>query len=180
MTKPSTHVLPPSSMTRQEFVACFGSVFEQSLWISEVAYNRGLGRSEDNPKGLHRALCAVLRAAPHDRKLALINAHPDLAGRLAVADELTEASTVEQASAGLDRCTAEEFESFRVLNARYKRRFGIPFIMAVKGSNRDEILAALETRLENHADAEFQTALEQIERIAFLRLRGLFDPPDQE
>ncbi len=180
MTNPSTHALPPSSMTRQEFVARFGSVFEQSPWISEVAYDRGVGRSEDNPEGLHRALCAAMRAAPHERKLALINAHPDLAGRLAVAGKLTEASTAEQASAGLDRCTADEFESFRALNARYQRRFGIPFIMAVKGSNRTEILAALETRLENHADAEFQTALDQIERIALLRLHGLFESLDQE
>ena len=176
MTNPPSHALPPSSMTRQEFVARFGGVFEHSPWISEVAYERGLGPSEDSPEGLHRALCAAMRAAPRERKLALINAHPDLAGRLAVADELTGASATEQASAGLDRCTAEEFESFRVLNARYKRRFGIPFIMAVKSSNRGEILGALESRLENHADAEFQTALEQIERIALLRLHDL----DQE
>jgi len=113
-------------------------------------------------------MVAVLRAAGHDRKLALLNAHPDLAGRLALRGELTADSTAEQASAGLDRCTPEEFARFTELNDAYKARFGFPFILAVKGRSRADILEAFETRLSNGPEEEFATALAQVERITWL------------
>lgn len=163
----------PSTMDRTVFVARFGGVFEHSPWIAEAAWEAGLSHEQDTTEGLHAALCAALRAAGHDRQLAVLRAHPDLAGRLAVAGELTASSTAEQAGAGLDRCTPEEFARFRDLNARYVARFGFPFIMAVKGRGRDEILAAFARRIDHPADVEFATALAEVETIARLRLKDL-------
>ena len=164
---------PPSRMNKETFVERFGGVFEHSPWIAEAAWEAGLGPVHDTASGLHAAMRAVLRAAPAARQLDLIRAHPDLAGRLAVRGELTAASTSEQASAGLDRCTPEEYARFTVLNDAYRARFGFPFIMAVKGRSRGEILAAFERRVGNDPDEEFRTTLAEIERIALLRLRDL-------
>ncbi|WP_247888445.1 2-oxo-4-hydroxy-4-carboxy-5-ureidoimidazoline decarboxylase [Azospirillum brasilense] len=168
-------------MDRASFVARFGGVFEHSPWVAEGtwdAVNQG-GNLPDDAEGLHAAMVAVLRAADHDRKLALLNAHPDLAGRLALRGELTADSTAEQASAGLDRCTPEEFARFTELNDAYKARFGFPFILAVKGRSRADILEAFETRLSNGPEEEFATALAQVERITWLRLQDLL-PKDIE
>jgi 2-oxo-4-hydroxy-4-carboxy-5-ureidoimidazoline decarboxylase len=163
----------PSEMGREAFVARFGGVFEQSPWIAQAAFDRGLGREQDSAQGLHRAMVAVLRDAGPEAKLALIRAHPDLAGRLALAGGLGAASTAEQASAGLDRCTPEELARFHALNQAYVTRFGFPFIMAVKGRTRAEILAAFERRIGNDPQAEILTALAEIEQIARLRLADL-------
>ncbi|TWA84701.1 OHCU decarboxylase [Azospirillum brasilense] len=171
----------PSEMDRASFVARFGGVFEHSPWVAEGAWDAGNqgGNLPDDADGLHAAMVAVLRAAGHDRKLALLNAHPDLAGRLALRGELTADSTAEQASAGLDRCTPEEFARFTELNDAYKARFGFPFILAVKGRSRADILEAFETRLSNGPEEEFATALAQVERITWLRLKDLL-PKDIE
>ena len=163
----------PTGMDRATFVATFGQVFEHSPWIAEAAFDRGLPADADRADGLHRALCTVLRAAPDERKKALIDAHPDLAGRLARAGRLTADSSKEQASAGLDQLTDAERARFTALNDAYKARFGFPFIMAVKGRSTAEILAAFERRLANDAATEQSAALAQIERIALLRLRDL-------
>jgi OHCU decarboxylase len=112
----------------------------------------------------------VLSGASHAQKLVLINAHPDLAGRLKLAD-LTDDSRNEQSSAGLDSLTEEERDRFLALNDLYKEKFGFPFIMAVKGRSKDEILAAFEERLEHEPEREFETAIVQIELIALLRLK---------
>ena len=165
--------LPPSQMDRATFVTTFGHVFEHSPWIAEAAYDRGLPQDADNAEGLHRALCAVLRDASAAQQRALIDAHPDLAGRLARAGRLTADSNKEQAGAGLDRLTDGERARFTELNDAYKARFGFPFIMAVKGRSTAEILAAFERRLANDAATEQSAALAQIERIALLRLRDL-------
>jgi urate oxidase len=122
---------------------------------------------------LHGALAAVLRGADEDRKLELINAHPDLAGRLARAGRLTAESTREQTGAGLDQLTDAERERFTALNEDYKARFGFPFIMAVKGRGKDDILAAFERRLGHDREAELATALAEVDKIALLRLRDL-------
>lgn len=161
----------PAEMDRAAFVARFGGVFEHSPWIAEAAWDAG--RLPDTAEGVHAAMLAVLRAAPPGRQLDLINAHPDLAGRLAMGGGLTADSTAEQASAGLDRCTPGEYMRFTALNDAYKARFGFPFIMAVKGRSRAEILAAFERRIHNTPEEEFATALEQVERIALLRLKDL-------
>lgn len=161
----------PSAMTRADFVAAFGDVFEHSPWIAEATFEAGLGAACDNADGLHAAMVAVLRAASPERHLALIRAHPDLAGRLAAARSLTADSTAEQASAGLDALTPEERARFTALNDAYRARFGFPFILAVRGRTKAEILTAFETRLLHDPATERAEALRQIERIAWLRLR---------
>lgn len=155
-----------------EFVATLADIFEHSPWVAEGAEGARPFASRD---ALLDAMIAVVLAAPHPQKLALIRAHPDLAGRLAVRGGLTEASTAEQASAGLDQCTAEEFTRFQTLNEAYKAKFGFPFVMAVKGKSRAEILDSFAQRLENDEEAEFDAALEQIAEIARLRLEALIE-----
>ena len=117
----------------------------------------------------------VVAHADHERLLDLINAHPDLAGKAAVDGELTEESTAEQSGAGINQCTPEEFERFQNYNNAYKRKFRFPFIMAVKGSNRHQILEAFEQRLKNNEELEFMQALIEINKIAKLRLDVLAD-----
>lgn len=163
----------PTAMDREAFVARFGHVFEHSPWIAAAAFDRGLPQDADTAEGLHRALCAVLREAPAERHRELIDAHPDLAGRLARAGRLTGDSTKEQASAGLDRLNEGEYERFTALNDAYRARFGFPFIMAIKGSSKEAILESFEQRLQHSREEEERTALEQIEKIGLLRLKDL-------
>ena len=163
----------PLSLGRADFVAAYGHVFEHSPWVAEAAFDAGLPSDADTAAGLHRALCAALAPASAERKLALIKAHPDLAGKLARAGRLTAESTQEQASAGLDRLTDAERMAFAELNDTYQARFGFPFIIAVKGLNKAEILAAFRVRIGNDRETELATALAQVARIALLRLQDL-------
>lgn len=163
--------LKPSRMHRALFVELFGDVFEHTPEIAEAAHRRGLKPEHDEAEGLHRALCEVLREADDGLKLRLIRAHPDLAGRLALAKQLTADSANEQAGAGLDRLTPDELARFTELNDSYKAKFGFPFIFAVKGKTKEDVLASFETRLNHHPEGEFAEALAQIERIALLRLK---------
>jgi OHCU decarboxylase len=160
----------PSRMSPALFVEVFGDIFEHTPQIAARAHAAGLRGEHDTAAGLHGAMVAHMRAMSVDEKRALILAHPDLAGRLALAKQLTADSLKEQGSAGLDRLTADELKRFMELNDAYKARFGFPFIMAVKGATKEEILAAFERRIAHDADAEFAEALAQIERIAALRL----------
>lgn len=155
----------PSRMTRPEFLSRFGPVYEGSPWVAEGVWPD----PPDDLEGLAAAMAAVVDAAPRDMKLALIRAHPELAGRTKMAD----ASVKEQADVGLDQCSPDEFAAFQRLNGAYNARFGFPFIYAVKGATRAEILAAFEARLENDPVAEFDTAIAQIHRIARFRLADL-------
>ncbi len=161
----------PSRMGEALFVEVFGGIFEHTPGIAEAAHRSGLTGAEDSAEGLHAALLAVLYGLTAEQKRALLDAHPDLAGRLALTQGLTAESSGEQVGAGLDRLSADEVSRFTALNDRYRSRFGFPFIMAVKGRSKGEILAAFERRLENEGEAEFATALAEVERIALLRLR---------
>ena len=161
----------PSTMGQALFVEVFGDIFEHTPAVAERAHAAGLGPAEDDAEGLHAALVAAMRGLPEEAKTNLILAHPDLAGRLALAGELTEDSAREQGGAGLDRLTPDEFERFTRLNAAYRERFGFPFIIAVKGLDRHAILSAFEARVGNDPAVERAEALAQIERIALLRLR---------
>jgi OHCU decarboxylase len=152
-------------MTRAEFIARFGPVYEASPWVAEGVWPDPPGDRDQ----LAAAMAAVVDAAPRERKLALIRAHPELASRT----KMAEASVKEQAGVGLDQCTPEEFAAFQRLNAAYNARFGFPFIYAVKGATRAQILAAFEARLENDPETEFATAIAQIHRIAGFRLADL-------
>ena len=160
-------------LDRAAFVERFGGVFEHSPWVAETAYEAGLDASCETAGGLHRLMAAAMMAGDDVKKLALINAHPDLAGRLARAGRLTPDSTREQASAGLDQLTDEERARFTELNDAYTARFGFPFIMAVKGRSKAEIMAAFERRIAHDRDQEFSTALDEISRIALLRLTDM-------
>jgi OHCU decarboxylase len=161
----------PSNTPRALFVERFGDIYEHTPIIAERAHRKGLTNANDTAAGLHAALAREMHALSHDDQLRLINAHPDLAGRLALAKQLTVDSTSEQSSAGLDSLTDQERAKFTTLNDTYKARFAFPFIMAVKGRSKAEIMSSFETRIKNSQDAEFNTALEQIDRIAALRLK---------
>ncbi len=163
----------PRRLDRDGFVGRFGAVYEHSPWIAEAVFEAGLTAAEDRPAGLHEAMKAIVEKAPRERQLSLLRAHPDLAGKLAVAGGLTAHSAGEQAGAGLDKCSPAEFARFSALNERYQAAFGFPFIMAVRGRTRAEILAAFERRLHNDPAAEFRTALDEVHKIALFRLREL-------
>ena len=143
------------------------TLFEHSPWVEARANTRpSLGNR-------HADLMAVVDLATPGEQLALIQAHPELAGRAAVDRTLTEASTAEQASAGLDRLTPVEFDRFHALNAAYRSRFGFPFVICVRLSDKAGILAEMERRLRNDRDTELKNAITQIGEIARLRLEGI-------
>nr|WP_245363109.1 2-oxo-4-hydroxy-4-carboxy-5-ureidoimidazoline decarboxylase [Neorhizobium galegae] len=151
----------------------FGGVFEHSPFIAERAYDAGLMLVPLSSKSVHDALTSIFRRASREERLGVLRAHPDLAGKLAIAGELTEDSKKEQAGAGLDRLSAAEHARFTELNTAYTEKFGFPFIIAVKGLTKDDILAAFEKRIHNSIDEEFDTATVQVEKIALLRLQSL-------
>ncbi|MBB4566097.1 2-oxo-4-hydroxy-4-carboxy-5-ureidoimidazoline decarboxylase [Rhizobium leucaenae] len=160
-------------ISRDDFVARFGGVFEHSPFIAERAYDAGKIAEPLTSGGVHSALATIFRDASADERLGVLRAHPDLAGRLAIAGELTENSRKEQAGAGLDRLTPAEHARFTELNTAYVAKFGFPFIIAVKGLGKDDILTAFKTRIDNDRDAEFATATTQVEKIALLRLQSM-------
>lgn len=163
----------PSQNSKTAFISRFGSVFEHSPWIAERAYQAGIGMANDNAMGLHHAMKIQFRLASEDERLGVLNAHPDLAGKLATANRLTAESTHEQASAGLDSLTDEERATFTKLNENYVEKHGFPFIIAVKGLNKNDILQAFQKRIDNSREEEFDTACLQVERIAMLRLKDM-------
>lgn len=160
--------------TREQFVNRYGGIYEHSPWVAEEAYD--VTAEVSDAGALANLFADCVDNAPADRKLELIRAHPDLAGKAAVAGDLTEESSEEQASAGIDQCTPEEYAEFQALNVRYKEKFGFPFVMAVRNSNRSDILQAFASRLENDADTEFATAIAEIHKIARMRLEMMHKP----
>jgi len=163
----------PSQMDRAAFVAAYGGIFEHSAWIAERAYELELGPAHDTAGGLHNALTRMFRTASEPERLGVLTAHPDLAGKLAQAKRLTQESTSEQASAGLDALTDSERAAFTDLNQRYTDKFGFPFIIAVRDHDKVSILQAFQRRIDQDRDAEFAEACRQVERIAEFRLRDL-------
>ncbi len=154
-----------------EFVSRYGGIYEHSPWVAEETHELA-GEIEDVGE-LAAVFAMCVEEATDERKLALICAHPDLAGKAAISGKLTEESNVEQASAGMDQCSKEEYQQFQDLNDQYKDKFGFPFVMAIRDSDRQEILAAFQRRLENDSQTEFDTAIREIHKIARLRLQGL-------
>jgi len=172
-THPHKRFRRPSQMPREEFVARFGSIFEHSPWIAERAWELELGPAHDCAAGLHNALARMFRSATAEERMAVLRAHPDLAGKLAQAKRLTAESTAEQASAALDALTDDERATFQKLNTDYVARHGFPFIIAVRDNTKASILAAFHTRTGNDSATEFATACAQVERIAELRLKDI-------
>lgn len=155
---------------RPSFVATLGGIFEHSPWVAERAFE---ARPFPSIDALHGAMVRAMRGAPEATQLALIRAHPELAGKAAIRGELTADSTQEQSGAGLDRCSPEEFARLTDLNASYNAKFGFPFILAVKGHDRASILREFARRLEHDRGEEFEEALAQIACIARFRLDAL-------
>ncbi len=155
---------------KRAYIDRFGGVYEHSPWVAEKAFDMG----PPAPAKLPSVMRQIVEDAGQDAQLALLRAHPDLAGKLAKTGELTHESTSEQASAGLDQCTEAEFAEFTALNARYKDRFGFPYILAVRGRHRTEILENFRARVDNAPEIEFREALDQVHQIAALRFAALF------
>jgi OHCU decarboxylase len=157
------------AMSKADFLARFGDIFEHSPWIAARVWEQGIER--ESAQALYAAFSQTILEADRQQQLALLQAHPPLACGIGGNAELTAASREEQRGAGLDQCSAEEFEQFRRLNASYTEKFGFPFIMAVKGISRRVILERFRSRLQNTAEEEFQRALEQVIRIGRYRFR---------
>ena len=161
-------------MDKDTFLLYFGAIYEHSTWIAETVWeqNQGLDSRHDTVDGLGQALAAVFLSAPKPAQLGVLRAHPMLAVRQHRGG-LTASSSEEQASAGLDACSSAEYRRFQTLNEAYQKRFGFPFIVAVKGKSRAEILAAFEARIANDPDTEFTNALREVNTIARLRLESM-------
>ncbi len=162
-----------NALGASEFRAAFGGVYEHSPWVAERTH---ASRPFPSVTTLAQAMAGAVAAASDADKLALLRAHPDLAGKAALAGELTAASTAEQAGAGLDRLTREEMDRFRAANRAYAERFGFPFIIAVRHWGKAHVLAAYARRLANDRDQELRAALAEVDKIAFLRLLDLVEP----
>ncbi len=159
-----------NQINQSEFTRVVGPVFEHSPWIAEMTWPQ---RPFVSVEQLHDALCQTVRAAGQEKQLALIRAHPDLVGRAALAGTLTRESTGEQASAGLNALSPAEIALFQKQNAAYREKFGFPFVICARLNKKDAILAGFEQRLNNSPTQEIQAALEEIFKIAELRLRDL-------
>jgi 2-oxo-4-hydroxy-4-carboxy-5-ureidoimidazoline decarboxylase len=158
-----------------DFTAALADIYEHSPWVAKAA---SAGRPFATLPALHDAMMAAVNAAPAETRLALVKAHPDLAGKAARAGALTADSTNEQASIGLDRFSEEEFARFTRLNDAYQKKFGIPFIVCVRRHTKDSILREFERRLDHGAGDEMNTALDEIFRIAALRLDARVETPE--
>lgn len=166
-----------NALSRERFVERFGSLYERSPWVAERAWEqKPFGSLEEMSRAFERAM----REASGDAQLALILAHPDLAGKAAIAGDLTPESTREQTSAGLDRLSPEEYERFMQMNAEYREKFGIPMIVCVREHTKESILAQAEARLERSREEEIGTALDEIDKIANLRLQDQIEPGPNE
>ena len=160
---------PPSNMSREAFISTFGSLYEHSPWVAERVFDAG---PQDSPEQLHGAFRGAVLNSDRNAQLRLLRAHPELACSQA---GLSGASRGEQAGAGLDACSQAEFDELRELNQRYQERFGFPFIVAVRGLDRHQILSLFRQRIEHDADLEFGQALEQVCQIGRHRLMGYFN-----
>jgi 2-oxo-4-hydroxy-4-carboxy-5-ureidoimidazoline decarboxylase len=162
-----------NDLDHAEFTRIIGPVFEHSPWIAEMTWSR---RPFASAEQLHNALCETVRAAGQEKQLALIRAHPDLVGRAALAGTLTRESTGEQASAGLSALSPAEIDLFQKQNAVYREKFGFSFVICARLNKKNAILAGFERRLKNSQEQEMEAALEEIFKIAELRLRDLTHP----
>ncbi len=159
-----------SQLDQTSFCTRLDGIFEHSPWVAERAWSQRPFQLVDD---LHRAMTDVVSNASQAEQLALIKAHPELAGKEATTGTLTDASASEQRGAGLDQCSGDELARLRQLNASYLERFGFPFVIAVKGLSRYQIMDAIEARLNNDANTEFQRCLQEISKIARFRLDAL-------
>ena len=161
-----------NALDRGKFVAALGGVFEHSPWVADAAWAE---RPFVNLGALHAAMVAAMRSASAEAQLALVRAHPELAGKAAIRGELTAGSRSEQSGAGLTHCSPQELARLKDLNDTYNIKFGFPFIIAVNGLDRAAIIARFAERLERERPVEFEEALQQIARIARFRLEAMVE-----
>jgi 2-oxo-4-hydroxy-4-carboxy-5-ureidoimidazoline decarboxylase len=165
-------VLELDALEGDAFVSALGHLFEHSPWVAAETYRHGPFRTATR---LLASLRSTLAAAPQERQIELLRAHPDLAGRMLRAVDLTAESQREQAGAGLDAMSGEEAAELQRLNSSYRDRFGFPFVICARLNDRGSILSALRRRLKNPAGAEIEAALDEVGKIAALRLRDALD-----
>ena len=158
-----------NKLSKSEFVKFFANIFENARWIAEELYNQ---KPFDNFEELFSKILNIFETATKEKQLKILNAHPDLANKTKIS-LLTPDSLKEQTSAGLDQCTEEEFNEFKHLNEQYKKKFGFPFILAIKGKTKIEILDNFRKRISSNPEIEFDEAIRQVKQIASIRLREL-------
>ena len=171
--KSSQYSLNLKQTCKEQFMQMFGGLYEHSPWIAETVWEEIQSDDSINIETLAKKFKKTVEGATHKQKLDLLCAHPELAGKAAMQGTLTADSTDEQLRARLDLCSPKEYEKFHELNARYNEKFNFPFIMAVRNSSRAEILLAFEARIDNGITQEFNTALQQVHKIALLRLHAV-------
>jgi len=159
-------------LNRQAFTDFLGGIYEHSPWVAELTFAQ---LPFDSVDALHQTMMAIVKASDLDKRLALIRNHPELAGKEAALGTLTTDSKKEQSRAGLNQCSAEELEQIRDLNKSYLQKFGFPFVIAVSGLNKAQIIAAMQARLQSDGSTEFATSLNEIDKIAKIRLDALID-----
>ena len=152
-----------NKLSKSQFISTFGNIFEKTEWIAEKCYE---SKPYNNLDELVLKMIEIFENAVKEKHLEILNSHPDLA----IAKGLTEDSKNEQKGASLNQCTEEEFEEFKKLNEQYKKKFGFPFIIAVKGKNKEEILNSFRQRITNNINLEFEEAKKQVKKIASFRL----------
>jgi len=157
-----------NKLSKSEFIKVFANIFENAIWIAEELYNQ---KPFDNFEALSSKMLNIFETATKEKQLKILNAHPDLANKTKI-NLLTPDSLKEQTNAGLDQCTKEEFSEFKKLNDTYKK-FGFPFILAVKGKTKIEILNNFRKRISSDPEIEFDEAVKQVKQIASLRLKEL-------
>ena len=168
--------ISPYEMSKKEFVDIFGNVFEHSSWVAEKSYFRGVNPSMKNADALHGFMCLEFRLSSNTEKLNVLKSHPDLAlGKVKTFNKLTDSSKTEQKNAGLTSLTEKEQNDFNELNYNYKKKFKHPFIIAIKGKTRSQILRQFKTRLNNSKQEEFNTACNEVEKIAGFRIQEIFN-----
>lgn len=164
----------PSELSQKDFLQHYSSIYEHSAWVAESLWSQlevSFERScFDTIEAVMAQMKYIVNTATREQKLSLLRAHPDLAGKAALAGELTEDSNKEQAGLGLDQCSAAEYETFQELNKCYKAKFNFPFIMAVKGATKEQVIAGFESRKNNSVNDEFQRAIDEVHKIAGFRL----------
>ncbi len=170
--KPSISIQNINNCSATEFINTLGSIFEHSPWVAELAC---AGRPFDSVDSLLVKMKSLVNAASHHQRHTLICNHPELAGQEAQQDTLTTESKNEQAAAGLNNCSREELQKLRSLNKQYREKFGFPFVIAVKNLSRQDILDAMQTRLQNTKEIEFDSCIQQIGKIAEFRLKQLIE-----
>lgn len=158
-----------NKLPKSEFIKVFANIFENARWIAEKLYNQ---KPFDNFEELSSKILNIFETATKEKQLKILNIHPDLANKTKI-NLLTPNSLKEQTSAGLDQCTEEEFDEFKHLNEQYKKKFGFPFILAVKGKNKNEILNNFKKRISFDPTTEFDETIKQVKQIASLRLKEL-------